>query len=179
MKMRFSRLLGAIGLVGGLALGMSGAANAATTTKGGLVHVWSTGSGIRTPILITGAIADYGTGISQDKNGKLDANGLYEKAVLKKGSFIINSSGLAPAMEKAQPIFNSTNCSASLSGTGPTTIVPGSGTGAYVGIKGTVVITLTLAFIEPKLANGKCNQSANPPSASSYSTATGSGTLSF
>jgi hypothetical protein len=176
---RVSKVLAAAGLVSGLAVGVSGAANAATTTKGGLVHVWSSGSGIRTPILITGAIADYGTGISQDKNGKPDANGLYEKAVLKKGSFIIDSTGLGAAMEKAQPTFNNTNCSASLSGTGSTSIVPGSGTGGYVGIKGTVVITLTLAFIEPKLANGKCNSSENAPSVSSYSTVTGSGTLSF
>jgi hypothetical protein len=98
---------------------------------------------------------------------------------LKKGSFLIDVHGLAAVLGHAQPTFDVTTCSGFFSGTGPTSIVPGSGTGAYKGIKGTITVTLTLAEISPRLANGKCNQSENAVSVSQYSTVTGSGIISY
>jgi hypothetical protein len=172
-----SRLCGLIAMALSSLAFMSAPASAAT--KGGMVHIWSSGSGVTTPILLTGAIADYGNGTSQDKNGKVDINGLYEKAVLKKGSFLIDSHGLAAAFGHAQQSFDATTCSGSISVTGPTSIVPGSGTGAYKGMKGTITVTLTIAAISPRLASGKCNQSDNAQSVSQYSTVTGSGAISF
>ena len=63
---------------------------AASTPTAGPVRMFFT---YQTPtkdkILITGAIADYGTAISEDKNGKVDPNGNCEKVTLKHGGFTV------------------------------------------------------------------------------------------
>ncbi len=90
---------------------------------------------------------------------------------------MIDSSALGPAMQSAPATNNATTCSGSIIGTAPIKIY--RGTGAYAGISGTGTITLTIAFISPKLKSGKCNQSDNAKSLSMYSSVTGTGNVTF
>jgi hypothetical protein len=149
---------------------------AAATPKGGAIRVFvSQASQIRSKTTVTGAIGDYGTGISQDKNGTPDAQGNYEKIVLSQGTFVVNDSGLDKALHAHGKVqLNRSNCSFVFSGTGPGTI--SSGTGAYAGITGTLTITITAATIEPR-KGASCNLSA--PGKGKYEAVTGSGTVSF
>ncbi len=158
-------------------VGASSAFGAGATS--GTVSVWSVQKieGAKAPIIFTGAIGDYGTAISQDKNGKVDANGSYVKMALKKGTFFANAVSLNNVLNGANPTYNQTNCSGSFTGAGPVTLY--GGTGAYAGITGTIQVSVTFAFVDPKKANGKCNTSENANPLVSYSTITGSGTVSY
>jgi hypothetical protein len=158
-------------------LGAGSAALAASTPTGGKIRVFVTNtSATNGKILITGAIGDYGTTVSQDAYGKVDLNGDYEKVTLKHGGFIVNASGLNKKLNRSKPTVNTTNCSVSFTGTGPTTI--GNGTGAYAGITGKVAITITFAGIAPKAAKG-CNLANNAPTFGAYQSITGTGSVSF
>jgi hypothetical protein len=153
----------------------SAAVAASSTPQGGKISVFVThGSATTDKILITGAIGDYGTAISQDANGKVDPNGSFEKIKLKQGGFIVNATGLNKKIGSTKPTVNNSTCSFALSGSGPVTI--GNGTGAYAGIAGKVTMTFTFAAIAPKTAKG-CSFKQNP--ASSYQSLSGTGSVSF
>ena len=134
-------------------------------------------SNTKSKVLITGAIGDYGTGLSTDKNGKATANGNYEKISLQKGGFIVNATGLNAKLSHAKPTFNKATCSILLQGTGPGTL--SGGTGAYKGIKGTLQITVTFAGVAPRLPNGQCNSNQHAKPAAFYQSVTAAGTVSF
>jgi len=174
--MRVGKLAIAVGATA-CVLGAGSAALAASTPKGGKIRVFVTNtSSTKGKILITGAIGDYGTTVSQDANGKVDPNGDFEKVTLKHGGFIVNATGLNKKLNSGKPTINTTNCSFAFTGTGPTTI--GDGTGAYAGISGTVAITVTFAGIAPKTAKG-CNLANNAPTFGAYESITGTGSVSF
>src|ERR1700761_4099505 len=60
--------------------------------SGGQIQIWVSGATqLTVPIVVTGAIADYGKATSEDKNGKPDINGNYEKVILKKGTFMLDA----------------------------------------------------------------------------------------
>ena len=114
------------------------AAGAAATPEGGAITIYiHNTSETKGKITITGAIGDYGTSLSEDKSGKADPNGNYEKIDLKKGSFLVDGTKLNKALQHVKPQINASTCSVVFTGTGPVTI--GSGTGAYEGISGTRV----------------------------------------
>lgn len=159
-------------LVGGVP-----AALAATTPKGGKTRVFVTNTSMtRGKILITGAIGDYGTTVSQDANGKVDPNGVFEKVTLKHGGFMIDTTALDKKLNSTRPTINKTNCSVSLAGTGSTTVE--DGTGAYAGITGKVTVIVTFAGIAQKTAKG-CNLSNNGPTYGAYQSIAGAGSVSF
>jgi hypothetical protein len=173
--MRAVKLSLGIASLAGMLLGAS-IATAGAAPAGGTIHVYSRPtSSVKGTITITGAIGDYGTTIELNKKGKVDPNGVFQKATLKKGTFVANTTGLNKVLNKAQPKVNTSNCSASFSGTGPVTL--GKGTGAYKGIGGTVRITVTFAGIQPRFTSGpkagQCNFSAAPKG--SYQSITGVG----
>jgi len=151
----------------------------ASATSNGIIHFYSDQSnditGATGPIVITGVIGDYGTATSIDKNGTVNVNGNYEKVVLKKGTFIINSVALDKSTSNAQPTINSSNCSVSESASGSVSLF--DGTGAYAGIKGTLSVEVTFAGIIPTSKNGKCNGNAQPLGV--FGTITGSGPVTF
>jgi hypothetical protein len=153
------------------------AASGAGAIGGGVIHVWQVPdeTSVTSPVVITGVFGDYGTTTSQDKNGKADENGSYEKFVLQQGTFVINAIPLSKVLNKVRPTFDKRDCGAVFSGSGPVTV--SDGTGSYSGIKGTLRVTATDAFILAKGANGKCSQSAAP--VASYSTIVGSGHVNF
>jgi hypothetical protein len=166
----------AVGVTGCL-LGAGPAALAASTPKGGKIRVFLTYvSPTKSKILVTGAIGDYGTAVSQDANGKVDANGTFQKVTLKHGGFLVDATALTKKLESAKPTMSKANCSFSLTGTGETTVE--DGTGAYAGITGKVAITLTFAGIAPKTAKG-CNMSNNAPTLGAFQSITGTGSVSF
>lgn len=177
--MRLGRsVLGLALLSGGVALSATpGAGAASSTPSGGSVQIFvRQGNGPNSTVLITGAIGDYGSAVSVNRNGKVNANGNFEKVKLKKGTFLVDGTLLNQAMNDVQPTFDATNCSGTGTGSGPVTL--SNGTGAYKGISGTLTMTITFAFITSQ-KNGSCDQNHNDPPLSQYQSITGSGTVAF
>jgi hypothetical protein len=124
-------------LVCALVLGGSALATSRSGgVSGGTIGIFADASsdGPASKILITGAIGDYGTATSIDKNGKVDQNGNYVKIALKKGTFEIDSTVLNAKLNKAPGVFNKATCSFSFTGSGGVTLF--NGTGLYKGISG-------------------------------------------
>src|SRR5437763_8089541 len=142
--MKAAAVVGA--LVCALLLGASALATSRSAgVSSGKIRIFADASseGPVSKILITGAIGDYGTATSIDKNGKIDQNGNYVKIALKKGTFEINSTALNAKLNKAPGVFNKTTCSFSFTGSGGVTLF--NGTGLYKGISGSAQITLSSA----------------------------------
>jgi hypothetical protein len=170
--------------VAAAALGGGSLALAAGTSKGGKINVFVTQknpNGAKSQVVITGAIGDYGKGLSTNKNGKVNPNGNYEHIDLAQGSFVVNATGFNKALQHAKPQINRQNCSFLFTGAGPGTL--GQGTGAYAGIAGKVTITATFAQIAPRYSSGPhkgmCNESQNAKPLSSYESITGVGHVSL
>jgi hypothetical protein len=144
---------------------------------GGPVEIYIPGSTVTTPIVITGAITDYGKTTSVDKAGKPDDNGDYEKAVLQKGGFWVDATALNKKLNSVKPTIDKTHCYFAFKGSGPTKVF--KGTGAYAGISGNVNVDLDFVEIGPRLANGKCNLKESAKPVAQYGNVTGSGTVSY
>jgi hypothetical protein len=163
---------------GSLALAAGGSTHPTTGTPshGGPIKIFVTNeTQTKAKILITGVVGDYGTIITTNKSGKVDANGVYQHAHLKHGTLLINSTGLSKALDKARPNINPDTCSVDVSATGASKIL--SGTGLYAGATGSVNITATFAGIAPKEKSGKCNLSNNAPFFGLYQSIVGSGSI--
>jgi hypothetical protein len=159
-----------------------GATALAASPSGGPIQVFVTNtSPTKAKIVITGAIGDYGTSLTVDKNGKVDANGAYQKVTLKQGGFWLNATALNKKLGAASSVVNKTTCSVLFSGSAPTT--PYDGTGAYAGIAGTVKVTVTFAGIAPRFTSGahkgQCNLGQNVEPVAQYQSITGTGTVHF
>jgi hypothetical protein len=156
----------AAGIAGAVLLGAGGAAFAGAASSapaGGTIHIFvnvDVKSQTTDPIVITGAIGDYGKGVDVTKSGKVDANGNYVKVTLTKGTFWVNVTALNAKTNKAPGSFNAATCSFSVSVTSP--IILFKGTGLYKGISGKPKVTQTFGGIGPRLASGACNENANP-----------------
>jgi hypothetical protein len=167
--------LAAVVSVTACVLGAGSAAVAASTPTGGKIRVFVTStSATKGTILITGAIGDYGTTISEDANGKADPNGNFEQVKLQQGGFLVNATALNKKLNSGKPTVNKANCSLAFTGTGPATI--SDGTGVYAGITGKVALTVTFAGVATKTAKG-CNFSKTFKS--SYQSIQGTGSVSF
>ena len=169
------RVWASVGVVVVTAALLASAAGAAG--HGGRVDIYIPGSTVTTPILITGAITDYGKTTSVDKAGKPDDNGDYEKVVLQKGGFWVDATALNKKLNGVKPTIDKTNCYFAFKGSGPTKVF--KGTGAYAGISGNVNVNLAFVEIGPRLANGKCNLKQSVKPAAQYGNVTGSGTVSY
>jgi hypothetical protein len=143
--------IAAAGLVatGGLFVG----AQASGQPTGGVVHVYEYDAPTNVPgrIVLTGAISDHGL----DLAGVAGPNHTYNKLVLTKGSFEVNTGKI-----KVHQHLDATSCTLVVRGSGPTPIVKGSGTGAYQGITGTSQSKTGFVGVFPKKPNGSCNTSA-------------------
>jgi hypothetical protein len=148
------------------------------STSGGKIQIWVTpnpsnnGGGT---VLITGAVGDYGTAQEVNAAGKPDSKGKYREVKLTKGTILFNLTAYQAAQNSAKFVFNTSTCTGYSSSGAPIQFV--SGTGAYLGIKGSATLNSEIALILPKKKNGSCNENANP--LSSYSSVYGSGTVSF
>jgi hypothetical protein len=150
---------------------------------GGAVQIWATptlnGSGAT--VVVTGAIGDYGKVLSETAAGKPNQNGHLQHFMLKKGTFIVNSTNVDNKANSVPPTVNATTCSAYATATGTATLV--SGTGAYKGISGTFTVTESFAFLGPRIKTGakkgQCNQNQNAQAVAAWGAITGTGTVSF
>jgi hypothetical protein len=107
--------------------------------------------------IVTGAIGDYGPGVSVYPDGRVDpAHDSEIELKLTRGSFRLNIGELDKrfVMEAShEPIFPGT-CSDVFGLTVAVPIVPRSGIGAYRGITGGFTVTLTGDEVQAKPCNG-------------------------
>ncbi len=148
----------------------------------GTVQVWvNPSNGGAGPVNLTGAIGDAGLAVPATSLGHIvhgsNTNADYRFLELTKGWILVNLTRFNKVVNNAAPtVFNKSNCSIVVSGKGPLQFV--RGTGAYVGISGTVELTFTFAGTAVKTANGTCNLNANPIGpGGGYSAIYGSGTV--
>jgi hypothetical protein len=155
--------LGTASLFGWVAAQAVSAAPAAPASPaGGAVHVFvdvDTQSAT-SPILLTGAIGDFGKATVTDKNGKPDDDGNYVHVALKKGTFLVNETQLNKNFDGAKPTVDQATCSLSVAATGPVTL--SDGTGLYRGVHGTVKMSQAAGLLFPLKADGTCNMNAKP-----------------
>jgi hypothetical protein len=172
-------------LLTGAVAGVASAARA-TPPAGGVIHLYVTPppnfNGAVFKIVVIGAIGDYGTATSIDKDGKVDSNGNYVRIRLRKGTFEVNSVALDKKTNNAPPsIVNTATCSYGFGGSGPVTLF--NGTGLYAGISGTLRITQTFAAVGPPHETGpkkgECNTSNNAQPLAIYGSITGGGKVRF
>lgn len=153
------------------------ASGAGAAGKSGPIQIYVSGTTVTTPIIVTGVITDFGKATSVTKSGKPDENGNFEKIVLQKGGFWVDATALNKKINNAPATVDRTHCFFAFKGTGPTTLM--KGTGAYAGISGNVAVTVNFVAIGPRLKNGKCNLSNNAAPIAQYGNVTGSGTASY
>ena len=158
-------------LVSSVALGAAG------TPAGGKIKIFvASPDKLRSRVVIVGAIGDYGTAISQDQKGRPDINGVFEKFTLKQGGFTVDATVLNKGLGKVKPRVNPATCSVEFAGSGPGTVI--NGTGLYARISGTLKISFDLAWITPR-KHGKCVLNENTKPVAEYDTVSVSGTVSF
>jgi hypothetical protein len=185
--MSINRKLVTLTAIGLLAVATPAAAYAASThpaaPSGGTAHIWVTQSrGVVDKIILTGAIGDYGTATSINKNGHPDANGRYVRIALKRGGFRVNATVFNRRADHLQPKVNKSTCSFWATAAGPVTL--SRGTGAYAGISGTIDIRTSFAGVGPRFHSGPhkgmCNLGENAaPLAQFEGPITGSGRVTF
>jgi hypothetical protein len=140
----------------GTAIAMTSVAGAASTPPGGLIKYWVTQSTPQTQsITITGAIGDFGTVTTVDKSGSTDQNGNYALVTLQNGTFMVNLTSWIKKNAKVSFPINTKSCTSEGNATG--TVSLSNGTGRYEGISGHLSYSETDAWILPRIANGKCN----------------------
>ncbi len=169
----------ALTILGALALVAAGSAASAT---GGKIYLYVTGvKSARQPILIAGAIGDYGMATSETKAGKVDQNGSYVHIALKNGTFFVDATKLNGSHNGKTVVENKASCSFVFMVKGPITI--SDGTGAYKGISGTANMTIVFGGVGPYYTSGakkgQCNTSQNAVPSGVYQSITGTGTVKF
>ncbi len=166
-------------LAGGVLIGS--AADAATPVSGP-TQLWaSLTSGGPFKVIFTGAIGDHGTSVGATANGKptQKQNSGYRLFILKKGTIFFNTQKIdaAEANNSTPPTtLNNTTCSATFVVTEPATAI--NGTKAYVGITGTLNVTISYAVSLP-LTKGKCNLNSNASPGAELGQVNGTGTVSY
>jgi hypothetical protein len=179
MRVKFT----ALGVMLAVGTVCAGSFAATGTPTGGKIYVHATGSnGPTATIAIVGAIGDHGTTLQMNKDGKADSNGNFVKITLRKGSFIVDQTGLNRIANKLQPaIVDKTTCSFLFTATGPVTFSHGSG--AYTGIRGGATITITYGGIGPFYTSGahkgQCNMSNSAKPVAQFASVSGPGTVAF
>jgi hypothetical protein len=164
-----SVLIALLAAAAAIALGTGLARAQAPARTSGIVHLYEAGTttGNTDSDVLTGAISDYGV----DHEGR----GNFNKIVLTKGSFEVNTAKLTA---KIHPVSEDlADCSIVVAGSGPVTTL--HGTGAYKGIHGTIKVNFTDAIVFKVKKGGKCSPSPTAPQKASVTEITGSGRVSF
>ncbi len=168
----------------GLVLFATTTASGANPPRGGQVEIFITPGIYNTdgPIVVTGAIGDYGQTLTMDKNGKPTADGDYVRITLQKGTFEMNTTAFNATARRTQPTVHKATCSFVFSAAGPAVTLH-NGTGFYRGISGTVKIAATFAWVGSRYKTGKqkgqCDLSESARPVAEYLSITGTGTVRF
>jgi hypothetical protein len=108
--------------------------------------------------VVTGAIGDYGPGVTVRPNGTVDPDHSSEMQLnLTHGSFRISIATIDKDIVQAYQHWpsNSATCSGSIRFTAPAPIVAGTGTGTYRGVTGAFRLTVTIDEVDVKpVCNG-------------------------
>jgi hypothetical protein len=107
-------------------------------------------------VILTGAVGDYGPAVAVYANGKIDPEHNSElKLKLKHGSLRLNIAKLDKEIVSAASRGRTTpTCSYHLNVTAPAPVVPGSGTGSYVGISGKFDLTTSIDEVDVRPCPG-------------------------
>src|SRR5438034_7726790 len=129
------------------------AATTQASTAGGMVNIvdYADNDGPKSTVILTGAIGDYGEALSIHPDGTVDPEHNSElNLALTHGSFRLSIAGLDKRIVSAFSHFpaNTSTCSGTVTESGTTPIVAGSGTGAYSGISGSFKMTATIAEVD-------------------------------
>jgi hypothetical protein len=163
-------------LLGGLVFAGTAAFGGSSPADGPVQLFGTPNSDGSAQVVLTGAVGDFGTATSVNSAGKPDPKGGYKLLTLSKGTILVNTK--AGGSNNGPPTtFDAKTCSATFVNTSPATVV--SGTGLYVGIDGTLKVTLSFAIVFPTLTNGKCNTSNSAVPLAQYGSVMGSGTVDF
>lgn len=131
----------------------SARAAAATSGKANIMIYAVNTDGAYWHTIISGVIGDYGAAVSIYPDGQVDSAHNSELDLrLTHGSFRLSIAALDKKFVTAaahEPVYPKT-CTDLVSVTGTTPIVPGSGTGAYRGVRGSFPVTLTLNEVEAR-----------------------------
>jgi hypothetical protein len=131
----------------------SAPAAAATSGKANIMIYAVNTDGAYWHSIVSGVIGDYGAAVSIYPDGQVDpAHNSELDLRLTYGSFRLSIAALDKKFVKAaahEPVYPKT-CTDLVSVTGTTTIVAGSGTGAYRGVRGSFPVILTLNEVEAR-----------------------------
>jgi hypothetical protein len=153
----------AAGVVGLFVGGPAAAERTVAPRAGGPIELFATtGNTPAGTVVIAGAIGDFGTTLTTDKNGKPDITGNYVRLILRKGTFELDATELNAITSKKPPLLNNMlTCSFAFAATGP--VKPFNGTGLYRGISGTLTVTVYDGGVGPVYTSGpnksRCNTS--------------------
>ncbi len=189
MKRRIVVSAGAVALV--MALGPASAASSAQSARtaqkakiSGPEKVFvtpndTTSSQHPGKILLTGTIGDYGSVVTTNAKGQPTKKSVYRTLELKKGTMLVDIAAFNKAVtaDFAHATSNLTTCSISFTVKAPITIL--SGTKAYAGVTGSVMMTGNLAEIGPRTKSGACTTKTTAAPLATYFEITGSGTVSL
>jgi hypothetical protein len=126
------------------------------------IMVWSVNSdGPDFRAILTGAVGDYGPGVTVHPDGTVDPEHTSELELnMSRGSFRLSIAALASQFRDSVGNwpYNKATCSIHGTVTDPAPIVAGSGTGAYRGITGT--FTLTISLDEDYIPGPSCSETS-------------------
>jgi hypothetical protein len=148
------------------------AAPAVASTNGGIVHVYAIGTATSPTqtVVLTGAIGDAGT---------LSITAATDTVTLSKGTLLLDLSKGSAAENKIfnhlSAVVSPKTCSMNSSYSAPVKIL--SGTGAYAGASGTLVIRTSDVGVFPRTASGACNVSSSAQPVGFLSIGQGSGVV--
>jgi hypothetical protein len=154
----------AAGVVALFASGAAAAQHTVAPAAGGPIELFATtGYTPSGTVVIAGAIGDFGSTLTTDKNGRPDITGNYVRLTLRRGTFELDATELDAITSKKPPLLNNNlTCSFAFAATGPVT--PFNGTGLYKGISGTLTVTVYDGGVGPAYTSGpnkgRCNTSA-------------------
>jgi hypothetical protein len=153
------------------------AATAAATPPGGPVKFWITQwtNDATGTVVITGAIGDYGTVTTVNKNGQPDQSGNWALVTLKNGTIKVNMTSFNKKALKSSFPIKKTSCSSEGTISGSVTLA--GGTGHYTGISGRLSFSDTNAWILARTGSG--NTCSGNDVLSYFSLESGAGTVSF
>lgn len=142
----------------------SSASTVAVARGAGQTHimVWSVNSdGPDFREILTGAVGDYGPGVTVHPDGTVDPDHTSELELnMSHGSFRLSIAALASQFRDSVVSWPYDKATCSIHGTvsAPAPIVAGSGTGAYRGITGS--FTLTISLDEDYIAGPSCSETS-------------------
>ena len=141
--------------------GAKASAEAKAAVKGGRTHVtvWSVNSdGPYFQEIVTGAVGDYGHGVTVLPDGKVDPEHTSELQLnMRYGSFRLSIATIDKDVSKAYQHWaeNPATCSGSIGFTATAPVVAGTGTGRYRGITGTFRMKVTIDEVDvTQVCNG-------------------------